>query len=427
MTTNFTWTPGQYEALTKIREFLQSDDTLFVLSGSAGTGKTSLLVGIPRLVPKGLTVATAPTHKACHVLREKIPDIDCMTIHSFLGLRPKKIKGQEVLVRSKSYDPSEHMNVTTVICDEASMVDSKIMKFILEDKETWRRKYILVGDRYQLPPVNEKVSPCFALPLPEHCQMELREVVRQAADNPVIYVATDIRNAIITSKEPPLRAKKNDAMVGVHVLKREAWIEKLRLSVQDPRFKTDPDWLRVLAYRNETVITYNQLIRGMLGEDASVPFSKGDVVTAKSPWVVDDEVLMMTGAEFTIAHLEPHTHPAFPQLRGWQVFLEEISSMPIYVLDYLGSAKAYKEVLENLTREGIESGNWSPYYRMQEYYADLRPVYALTIHQSQGSTFTNVMVDFMDIYEKRHSNLSEADKCYYVAVTRATHNVVLLA
>jgi ATP-dependent exoDNAse (exonuclease V) alpha subunit len=99
---------------------------------------------------------------------------------------------------------------------------------------------------------------------------------------------------------------------------------------------------------------------------------------------------------------------------------------PVYVLDYLQSAKAYKELLEKLVIEGRQTNNWIPYYSLQEFYADLRPAYALTIHQSQGSTFENVMVDFQDIYNKRHSNLSEADKCYYVAVTRAQKNVVIL-
>ncbi len=47
------------------------------------------------------------------------------------------------------------------------------------------------------------------------------------------------------------------------------------------------------------------------------------------------------------------------------------------------------------------------------------------VHNSQGSTFDNVMVDFRDIYTNR--KMSEADRCYYVAITRARYNVYLLA
>jgi ATP-dependent exoDNAse (exonuclease V) alpha subunit len=46
------------------------------------------------------------------------------------------------------------------------------------------------------------------------------------------------------------------------------------------------------------------------------------------------------------------------------------------------------------------------------------------VHNSQGSTFDNVFVDFRDIYANKV--LSEADRCLYVAVTRARYNVYVL-
>jgi hypothetical protein len=125
------------------------------------------------------------------------------------------------------------------------------------------------------------VSPCFALELPDCYKAELKQIVRQAADNPVIVIATSIRDAIIAGQEPPLRGKRNEENIGIHVLRRADWHKELERVVKDPRFKERPDWVRILAYRNETVVRYNQLVREMLGEDMSVPFDTGDIITAK--------------------------------------------------------------------------------------------------------------------------------------------------
>jgi ATP-dependent exoDNAse (exonuclease V) alpha subunit len=422
--TVFKWSNDQAEALKKLGAFMDSEDEIFLLYGSAGTGKTRLTQELPGLL-KGLEmVATAPTHKACHVLRTVLPDTEVMTIHKFLGLKPKKSGGQSSLVRNRNYDPSEWANVQVVVLDEASMITSQVMEYVHQDIVSWGRQYVLVGDKYQLPPVGETTAPCFALDLPEGCKAELQEIVRQAADNPIIVIATLIRDAIIAGKEPPLKGAVTPEGVGVHLLSPEKSNQVLQRYVKADGFKHNPDSLRLLAYRNETVVKYNQVIREMLGEDMSVPFSVGDTVTAKEAWTVQDEVLIMTGDEFTVARIDPSEHQTYPQLKGYLVLLEEMLQTPVFVLDYLKSIAAYKSTLDSLRQSAIKSGDWRPYYALDEYYCDLRPCYSLTVHQSQGSTYDNVMLDYRDIYVNK--KLSEADKCYSVAVTRARRNVYIL-
>ena len=421
---NFKWSNDQALALEKLQAFMESEDEIFLLYGSAGSGKTRLTQELPRLL-KGLEmVATAPTHKACHVLRTVLPDTEVMTIHKFLGLKPKKAGGKSSLVRNRNYDPSEWVNVQVVVLDEASMVNSQLMEYVHQDIQSWGRQYILVGDAYQLPPVGEIKSACFLLNLPDRCKAELKEIVRQASDNPIIAVATQIRDALIASKEPPLKGNVSTAGVGVHLLKNDQSGKVLESYVLSEGFKERPDSLRLLAYRNETVVKLNQTVRNMLGEDTSLPFSVGDVVTAKEAWTVQDEVLIMTGDEFTIARVDPSDHPTYSQLKGYLVLLEEMPEVPVFVLDYAKSIGAYKATMDTLRQGAIKSGDWRPYYALDEYYADLRPCYAMTVHQSQGSTYDNVMVDFYDIYVNK--KLSEADKCFYVAVTRARENVYIL-
>ena len=57
-------------------------------------------------------------------------------------------------------------------------------------------------------------------------------------------------------------------------------------------------------------------------------------------------------------------------------------------------------------------------------FAQLNYGYAITVHKSQGSTFKNVFIDIMDIFENR--NQKERLKCLYTAITRSSNSLELL-
>jgi hypothetical protein len=57
-------------------------------------------------------------------------------------------------------------------------------------------------------------------------------------------------------------------------------------------------------------------------------------------------------------------------------------------------------------------------------FAQLNYGYAITVHKSQGSTFKNVFIDIMDIFENH--NQPERLKCLYTAITRSSHSLELL-
>jgi len=376
----FEWTRGQLEAIRMVTAFLDSEQPIFLLTGSAGVGKTSVAATFPSLVTWGDTIATAPTHKAVGVLREKLEDLDCMTIHKFLGLKPKKVKDTTMLVRHKKYDPTIWLDVKVILCDEASMLSPELQNFIKEDAAMWGRQYILLGDGYQLPPPGHKHSPIFDLDLPEDCKLELTEIVRQAADNPIIALATGVRDAIISKKEPPLKQRILEGK-GIFLLNQREWDAKLAEFIASPEFHNDPDHMRILAYKNDTCMKYNMRVRQMLHKGDQAPFSIGDVVTANEAWTVDDEVYIVTGQEFTIAGAVPYTHEVYPKLKGYQLDLVELPDMPVYALDYLESIEEYKKQVQLCTIEGRQTGDWQPYFKLTEFYVDLRPGYCLTVHK----------------------------------------------
>lgn len=375
-----TYTKGQQAAIDKLKKFVVSKDSIFRLTGSAGVGKTFALGVFATLPLQGDLIATAPTHKAVGVLAFKMPDVSCMTIHKFLGLRPTKKGDTTVLSRSRTYDPTEYFNVKYVVLDEGSMVDQQLTDYILQDIETWGRKYIIVGDLYQLPPISCIGSPLFDIELSDDCKHELTEVVRQAEGSPIINTATQIRDAIINNQEPPYYSGVVDGK-GVYLMKHQPWVDKLKEYALMPEFSDDPDFCRVLAYTNDTVLKHSQEIRQMLGEPMDTPFSVGENVTANEAWIQSDEVIFNTGAEFTVVAMEPHTHPVYSNIQGWQVWLEGYESIPVYILDILKYGTAYKNQKGKLAVEGKQSGQWMPYYQLTEYFADLRLTCSQTVHK----------------------------------------------
>ncbi|MEL6881122.1 MAG: AAA family ATPase, partial [Cyanobacteria bacterium J06607_10] len=96
----------QWEALQALEDFVQSDEKIYLLTGYAGTGKTTLLQAlITRLqqqYDRRPIVLTALSNKATKVLQAMAYrwgcEVDCMTCCKLLGLKPvidKETGGQK--------------------------------------------------------------------------------------------------------------------------------------------------------------------------------------------------------------------------------------------------------------------------------------------------------------------------------------------
>jgi len=78
-----------------------------------------------------------------------------------------------------------------------------------------------------------------------------------------------------------------------------------------------------------------------------------------------------------------------------------------------------KEKLKVLSKQK----DWHNYYTVKEFFADLRPPHASTVHKSQGSTYKKVFIDLVDIGANHVSE--EVARMLYVAITRASEEVIL--
>lgn len=216
-----TLTDQQQNALNEIEKFLAGDASVFILKGYAGTGKTTLLTYILKMLddqnlPYQLM---APTGRAAKVIFDKT-GCAATTIHkgiySFERLEDKKKSGENFrLIFPLRINTGSH---PICIVDEASMISSQknfheIYQFgtdvLLDDLLTFAApnsggKIIFIGDPAQLPPVSDSRS----LALEEsHFQSlglktmgcELTEVLRQA-DNAIARNALAIREMLRTNR-----------------------------------------------------------------------------------------------------------------------------------------------------------------------------------------------------------------------------------
>lgn len=137
------------EALAKLYEGRVS-----ILSGRAGTGKTSVLKvflkGLEQIEGKKPILLLAPTGKARVRLMERTKRDDALTIHQFL-MRNGWINKENFALKLKG---GEAKAQPTVIIDEASMIPMDLLGVLFRALDMNNvKRLVLVGDPNQLPPI----------------------------------------------------------------------------------------------------------------------------------------------------------------------------------------------------------------------------------------------------------------------------------
>ena len=123
-------TNSQQSAFLQFKEFINSDDRIFILKGSAGTGKTTLLKAfVDSLKDNGWKcVLMAPTGRAAFILGEKT-EHPAATIHRTIYQIEEGLKddGSGQFVFGLRHNEDSHNN-TIYFVDEASMVSDLYSK-----------------------------------------------------------------------------------------------------------------------------------------------------------------------------------------------------------------------------------------------------------------------------------------------------------
>src|SRR5688572_5722404 len=191
----FTPTQGQADALKMVSALLDDDNPAFgVLTGYAGTGKTTLLKVLAD--QEGAPLILTPTGKAAMRVSEATGGLPASTIHRWLYKPGEDLKTGDPIWTKKPMDeiagtlPGNGL----IVVDEASMVSDQLWGDLWGICHTIGLKVLLVGDRFQLAPVRPENQAFSTLTsLKTQYRTDLTEVVRQAMDNPIVRASMLIR------------------------------------------------------------------------------------------------------------------------------------------------------------------------------------------------------------------------------------------
>jgi ATP-dependent exoDNAse (exonuclease V) alpha subunit len=403
----------QQKALDDICDFIHDPKHhVFVLAGFAGTGKSTLVRKILDHLPKFLKTVqlvnpnydpmpvklTATTNKACEALSH-ITGEPVVTIHSHLGLRLNTDwkTGENTLVADKAKTAYSQI----IFIDEASFIDKKLLRHIFDFTENC--KIIFMGDPAQLAPVKSNETPVFKLKYPG---AKLTEVMRQAADNPIIRLATLFRVAVET--ETMVNPDDLDMIDDEHikVVDRDTFNEMVKAEF------TRPDWKfadsKVLAWTNRRVIEYNHFVREFVKGDPD--FEIGDMAVVnqfcqvgKTNFKTDQMVTITDIVESEVYGCPGKTFTLDDKVEMF---------MPLS-LEHRRAA----------SKRASDSENYSMVVTISQSWVDLRAAYACTINKSQGSTYGKVFIDLDDIGMCRQKD--QVNRMLYVGFSRPRHELVI--
>lgn len=406
---SITLTNDQQNAVNAFTQFLADDsETAFVLSGYAGTGKSTLVryiienldkhIKALRLIkpdlPNYILQLTATTNKAADNLAQITKD-NVPTIHSYLGLRVEtdfKTRETKLVESNKSQMPEQ-----LVFIDEASYIDSSLLTLIF--KKLSKSKIIFIGDPAQLIPVKSSNAPVFFAPFPK---AELTQVVRQAQGNPVLDLATKFRETVNTGNFFSFTPDGNH----VQHVDRATFNQLLKSEFTDPNWTSQRS--KILAWTNKTVDAYNKAISELV--NGRTNFAVGDYVQCNKFFQTGKTSIKTDALVLITSISEPETQYGI--------------SGHVYSLDSRISAFCPDSLPEKkkLLSKAKSEENYELVNIIEERWIDLREVYACTINKSQGSTYDRVFIDLNDI--SKCNSGEQIARLLYVAVSRARYQVI---
>lgn len=452
----------------QIRDFLKSTTSkVLIITGSAGTGKTSLIKEIVKYLNKKPLeyYLLAPTGRATHNLENHVSEVAGIpptTIHSFLYKKDDE-SAQEIpeILKFSIVDEKVEDNAVIII-DESSMLSHEATseKDFLQfgsgnlfrdltdylDLSNSNRKLILVGDPCQLPPINvsqaevlniDYLKQYFETNNIEH--IHLNEVHRQLKDSAILKSATALRDKLENNNflQLPIDIDHDEIH---HFDMDEALDQYLWMYGKNSIF---------LSYTNKDVHNINLKFRELLNLNSRKLEKKERLILMKNSWVNSQHlyngdffIIENLGAieSFTINVPQKQESPISITLEFQDIELrkeDSFSSIKCKVLHH----KIWNEENENSTKElqalvihfkqrypHLKRG--TPEYKQtiqNDPYVNalyLRFGYAMTCHKAQGGEWDNVYINLA----RPQNDLKTLNgfKWAYTALTRSKKYAYLI-
>lgn len=444
-------TAEQAKLLESLTGFILNgnDESLFLLKGYAGTGKTSLIGAIVKTLTElqFKTVLMAPTGRAAKVFSEYAGH-PAFTIH-------RKIYRQKSFSADyEGFSINDNLHKDTLfIVDEASMISNQEYSSVsfgtghlLNDLVEYVYagdgcRLILLGDQAQLPPVGQTDSPALEIKELDNFGLrlstfELQQVARQTADSGILENATRLRQNMHQSPLP-LPSICTKGFSDIYRVSGEFLIETLSTAYN----RDGMDETIVITRSNKRANIFNQGIRNQ------ILFREEELVTGDLLLIAKNNYFWSTDYK-ELDFIANGDVARVVKVRNTQdIYGFRFADVALELPDYNLEVEA-KIILDTLSTESpaltIEKNN-SLLYAVLEDYADItsrrekmkklktdpffnalqvKYAYAITCHKAQGGQWKNVFIDLSYI----NQDMLGLDfyRWLYTAFTRATERLYLV-
>jgi exodeoxyribonuclease-5 len=452
-----TFNEEQYEGIKKIRVWLKADGKIFfTLAGYAGTGKSTCIKKILDDYGYGVVVS-APTHKAKKVIMNTTGE-EGQTLHALLGLRPD-VDLDNFNPNDPKFNPIAQAKITDynfVIIDEASMINLELFELILEKTRTTRVKVLFMGDPAQIPPIGEKESVVFTqTDIDIHW---LTKIERQNDTNPLAFVYDALRNNL-DRHDGGFERRTNVNHLGEGItftINKSEFRNAVIQKYMSEEFKIDCDFVKLIAWKNDTIMASNQVIRNILFGKKTDIVEVGDILMGyrSVSGARNRYNIIENSADYRIVE-KSELRINSSGIKGFVVKIREdlakkkYKFQEVFIIDAneFDNLHRYAEMHDFFRDMGKSNKKlWDKYYEFRRnnllmktidvhrdgqarnredvINKDLDYGFAITCHKAQGSTYQHVMVMENDI--NCNWVTKEKNQIKYVALTRPAISATVL-
>ncbi len=456
---NMLLTNEQLSVFTSFVKFLNGDgkttrtSPLFLLSGSAGVGKTFLsikMIHCALKLYKAREIAVlCPTHKALNVIRTKFNDdfesidldkdveITFQTISKFLA---KCIKYTENGTRIFKNTNNINIEKKIIFIDEASMItDEDFQQFIRLNYYNCGVKLIFIGDYAQLEPIENKgQSKIFDDDYIKTnninvIKCELKQVIR-SKNNEIGELYETFRN-FVDNRESDDDIEFKKEWYDENIYKSVLFVDKksdfYELITNHFTLEEERGNCKIIAYRNEMVKQYNLFVRNALFKNPIESYVVGEHLVFNEPYNDvfhnNDEIEIVNVIITNQLHPNGFTYKVYEiETKCGEKIIALHEESKLEYLMYFNTIKA--QILSKSKSKNSANKLWTTFYK--DLYLFNPPwsyAYAITTHKAQGSTIDVCFIDLHDIfYTLLNVDSKSIEKTLYTAISRASTNLYCL-
>lgn len=367
-------------------------NSIMILTGGPGTGKTTTLKGLLRIFEmKGMSFAlAAPTGRAAKRITE-LCGKEAKTIHRLLEYA--KQGDREVFTKNRE----NQLKYDAVVIDESSMIDLPLFNALLNAVPV-NAVLILLGDANQLPPVGPGSVFKDIIAGGLVTTVELNHIFRQAEKSLIITNA----HKIICGELPEMKEKKNDffflpatSSEGVAELVRDLYSRRLPNAYGFDVLKD----IQVLCPTRKTAtgtVALNEILRDSVNPSApGVP----EIKIRNQIYRKGDKVMQIRN-NYDITFERDNGELDCGVFNGDIGVIEDILPLDESIV------VRYDDKTVTYTSDLIE---------------DITLAYAVTVHKSQGSEFPAVILPLFEGAQVLYTR-----NLLYTAVTRAKSILIIV-